>query len=138
MLNIGNRRKINSQPRVNSGGLVIMEVEQEVSNVPADQDNSDTLTPRIQQRKVNSTVAVHSDNTVILGGLIRGEKSVSKDGLPGLVDIPIVGGLLFGSTSDAEVRTELLVLITPRVIKNRHEALSITEEFRRQLHTLKP
>jgi general secretion pathway protein D len=126
------------KPRVNAGGLVIMEVEQEVSNVPNDQDSNDTLTPRIQQRLVNSTVAVHSDDTVILGGLIKGEKTVSKDGVPGLVEIPVVGGLLFGASSNAEVRTELLVLITPRVIKNRNEALAITEEFRRQLHTLKP
>lgn len=129
--------KLSVKPRVNSGGLVIMEVEQEVSNVPADQDGNDSLTPRIQQRKVNSTVAVHSNDTVILGGLIRGEKSFSNDGIPGLVDIPVLGGL-FGTTSDSEVKTELLVLITPRVIKNRHEALGITEEFRRQLHSLKP
>ena len=122
-------------PRVNAGGLVIMDVEQEVSNVaPGD---TTTLTPTIQQRRISSTVAVHSAETVVLGGLIRENKSEIASGIPGLYSLPIVGPL-FGTQTDQANRTELVVLITPRAVQGIHDARDVTEEFRRKMESLQP
>lgn len=122
-------------PRVNSGGLVIMEVEQEVSNVaPGD---ANTLTPTIQQRKIASTVAVQSAETVVLGGLIKENKSEVASGIPGLYQLPVVGKL-FGTETDQASRTELVVLITPRAVRGVEDARDVTDEFRRKMESLKP
>ncbi|HSS63229.1 MAG TPA: type II secretion system secretin GspD [Gammaproteobacteria bacterium] len=121
-------------PRVNAGGLVILELSQEVSNVSS---TSPSLTPTISQRKINSTVAIQSGETVVLGGLIRENDNVSSSGIPGLHNIPIVG-FLFGQDSDNRERTELVVLITPRAVQGAAEAHEITEEFRDKMESLKP
>jgi general secretion pathway protein D len=122
-------------PRVNAGGLVTMEVEQEVSNVAAGTGNS--LTPTIQQRKITSTVAVKSGDTVVLGGLIRENTSLTQSGLPVLHKLPLIGPL-FGATGQEQRRTELVVLITPRAVQDRESAQRITEEFKSKMHSLQP
>jgi general secretion pathway protein D len=122
-------------PRVNAGGLVIMEVEQEVSNVAP--NAATPLTPTIQQRKINSTVAVQSGETVVLGGLIRENDNSSDSGLPGLREIPVLGWF-FGARMDELTRTELVVLITPRAVRGAIEARDVTDEFRRKMESLKP
>jgi general secretion pathway protein D len=122
-------------PRVNAGGLVIMEVEQEVSNVAP--NASTPLTPTIQQRKINSTVAVQSGETVVLGGLIRENDNSSDSGVPVLRDIPMLGWF-FGARTDELTRTELVVLITPRAVRGAAEARGVTDEFRRKMESLKP
>lgn len=123
-------------PRVNAGGLVIMEVEQEVSDVD-DSGTGGTLTPTIQKRTINSTVAVQSGETVVLGGLIRENRSQSGSGIPGLHTLPVVG-LLFGQKRDTARRTELVVLITPRASRGSSDARQITDEFRRKMESLQP
>ena len=122
-------------PRVNAGGLVIMELEQEVSDVAP--GSAGSLTPTIQQRKISSTIAVQSGETVVLGGLIRENKNRSKSGLPGLYQIPILG-VLFGNDTESVRRTELVILLTPRAVQGADAARSITEEFRRKMEGLKP
>ena len=122
-------------PRVNSGGLVTMEIEQEVSNVAASANTS--LTPTIQQRKISSTVAVQSGETVVLGGLIRENDNTSGSGIPGARDLPFLGWF-FGASSDAVSRTELVVLITPRAVRGAVEARDVTDEFREKMDSLKP
>jgi len=122
-------------PRVNAGGLVIMEVEQEVSNVAPTAAN--TLTPTIQQRKINSTVAVQSGETVVLGGLIRENDTASGSGIPGLREVPVLGWF-FGASNDELTRSELVVLITPRAVRGAVQAREVTEEFRRKMDSLKP
>ena len=119
----------------NAGGLVVMEVEQEVSDVAPDSTGS--LTPTIQQRRISSTVAVQSGETVVLGGLIRENKNRTESGVPGLSRIPVLGWL-FGSDVDSARRTELVVLITPRAVRDSGVARRITEEFRRKMKGLKP
>jgi general secretion pathway protein D len=124
------------KPRVNVSGLVTMDVKQEVSRVPLD-NNKNELTPRIQTRKINSTVAVQSGDTIILGGLIRDARDRSESGIPILHKIPIIGAA-FGTKGDSQARTELLVIITPRAIMDRTAALQVTEEFRRKVNSLIP
>lgn len=123
-------------PRVNASGLVQMDISQEVSDVTA--TTSSTLnSPTIQQRKIKSTVAVQSGETIALGGMIKDRKSKSKSGVPLLSDIPILGAL-FSTTTDTDTRTELLVLITPRVVRNQAEARRVTDELRSRLRALGP
>lgn len=125
---------LNVKPRINAGGLVIMEVEQETS---AAKESNVAGSPTIQTRKITSTVAVNSGDTIILGGLIQDNNDSSDSGIPELHTIPVLGNL-FGTTTDNQNRTELLVLITPRAVSNRASAMKVTEEFRRKLHSLVP
>jgi general secretion pathway protein D len=123
-------------PRVNAGGLVTMDIQQEVSDVVAT-TTSGIDSPTIQQRRIESTVAVQSGQTVALGGLIRDSKGVTKSGVPFLQDIPVLGALFRNTTNDTD-RTELLVLITPRVVRNEGEARDVTNELRRRLRAVTP
>ncbi len=126
---------MNVTPRVNTSGTIIMEVEQEVSNVVPNDDTSLDLTPTISQRKFKSSVVVQSGDTVVLGGLIFDFSTKQREGLPLLSKIPVVGAL-FGSTGVDDERTELVMLITPRLVRNRYEAKKVTEEVRRRLRSL--
>ncbi len=123
-------------PRVNSSGSIIMDVEQEVSTVVPSSDTAANLTPTISKREFKSSVVVQSGDTVVLGGLIFDLKTRRRDGLPLLSELPLIGPL-FGSTNDEETRTELVMLITPRLVRNRYEAKQVTEEVRRRLRALK-
>ncbi len=124
-------------PRVNAGGMVVMDVEQEVSQVVSESTDTTTLTPTISKRSITTSVAVQSGQTVVLGGLIREQKVVSRSGIPGLYNLPIIGPL-FGVTIDEQIRTELVVLITPRAVRNPAEAAQVTEEFRNKMESLRP
>jgi general secretion pathway protein D len=123
-------------PRVNEGGLVLMDVSQEVSDVTPT-TSSNLNSPTIQQRKISSTVVVEDGETVALGGLITDNQQKGKDGLPLLQDIPVVGSL-FRNNTEHVARTELLVLITPHVVQGVQRARSITEELRRKMPATRP
>lgn len=121
-------------PRVNASGLVILEIEQEVSEV-TETTTSGIDSPTIQQRKVKSTIAVYNQDTIALGGLIRDRIEKATTGVPVLSDIPLVGNL-FKSIDDSASRTELLVLIKPQVVRNQDDARAVTEELRDKLRGL--
>ncbi|NII56058.1 type II secretion system secretin GspD [Luteibacter sp. SG786] len=122
------------RPRVNPGGLVYLDVAQEVSRpdpAPAGQNRP------IVKRKLTTQVAVQSGQTVLLGGLIRDLRTKEENGVPGLSRIPFLGAL-FRDRSNARVRTELLVLITPRVITNGEDAKRVSDDYRRAFRSLRP
>ncbi|MCZ6770673.1 MAG: type II secretion system secretin GspD [Proteobacteria bacterium] len=123
-------------PRVNANGLVVLDVIQEVSDV-IETTTSEISSPTIQQRRIETTVAVQSGETVALGGLIRDIRSDSISGIPLLSDIPILGNL-FKTNSESTRRTELIILITPRVIHNSEEATEAMEELRGRMKGLQP
>ena len=81
--------------------------------------------------------SVQNGQTVLLGGLIQQDESTTDSGIPGLNRIPYLGRL-FGSTSRSRNRTELIVLITPRVISNSEDAKQITDEYQRKFESLEP
>lgn len=114
-------------PRINPDGQVDLDIRQEVSNVV--EGAPDAINPTISQREVGTSVSVASGQTVILGGLISNRQSVGRSGVPVLRDIPLVGNL-FSGVSDNDQRTELVILITPKVIRNAADAKAIAEEFR--------
>ncbi len=118
-------------PRVNASGLVVLDIIQEVSDA-VQTESSGIDSPTIQQRRVESVVAVQSGETVALGGLIRDRRTDGVTGIPLLSEIPVLGNL-FKTTNEELRRTELLVLITPRVIGNLSEARAVTDELRRRM-----
>lgn len=124
------------QPRVNPGGLVYLNVQQQVSSIVPNSTNSQGNST-IQQRAVGTQIAVQSGQTVLLGGLIQQNESVTDNGIPGLNRIPWVGRL-FGTTDHSRNRTELIVLITPRVITSSEEAKQVTDEYQRKFESLAP
>lgn len=126
---------LNVKPRVTPGGLVQMEVEQEVSTVE-EAVSTDTLdAPTFSNRTITSSVAVRSNQAVVLGGLIQDMRSDTNSGIPGLYSLPIVGPL-FGERSRRSERTELVVVITPRVVASDEDAQAVTRDFRRRLKGL--
>jgi general secretion pathway protein D len=121
-------------PRVNENGLVALDISQEVSAVA--QTTTSTLdSPTIQQRQITSSVSVQDGDTVALGGLITDSRTDIKGGIPILKDIPVLG-VLFGTRNLSTSRTELLVLITPHVVRDRASADAVTDELRRKLPLL--
>jgi general secretion pathway protein D len=115
-------------PSVNAGGLVTMDINQDVTDVgPLD---AATGQRSFLQRAIASRVAVRSGETVVLGGLIRDNTSRGKTGIPWLQDIPVLGGL-FRTTSRTNNRTELVVLITPRALQNDEQLRAVSDEMRR-------
>ena len=119
-------------PRVNTGGLVTLDISQEVSE-PSNTTTSTIGSPTISERKVQSRVVIQDGQTVGLAGLIRDNVSEGNSGIPWVKDIPILGSLL--STQDnTRTRTELLVLITPHVIHDQRDARALTEDLRLNLN----
>ena len=122
------------KPRINPGGLVYIELTQEVSSPGA----ADEFGQRdISKRELTTEVAVQSGQTIIMGGLIKEEESKESFGVPGLHRIPIVGGI-FGRKSNNRTRTETMVLLTPIVIDNPTQAKRLTKDYASQFKGLKP
>jgi general secretion pathway protein D len=121
-------------PHVHANGAIQLEVEQEISNVvnPSQQ----TLTPTISQRRVHSTVAVMSGQTVLLGGLISEQEQKTVTGIPGLRQIKYLGDL-FGARDQSMQRSEIIIFIRPKVIRDSVDARGVAEEFRDRLELMR-
>ncbi len=120
-------------PRVNSGGLVTLDIAQEVSDVaqvPA--TNSVSGSPTFNDQTFRTRVAIQDGQTVGMAGLIRDNSSQGNQGVPFLKDIPLVS-LFFSTQNNSRARTELLVLITPHVVHDQRDARALTEDLRSQL-----
>jgi general secretion pathway protein D len=124
-------------PHVNANGSIQLEIDQEVSNVVNANNNAQpTLTPTISQRRVHSTVAVMSGQTVLLGGLISENTQNTRSGIPVLSDIKVLGAL-FGTTNNTKTRSEIIIFIRPQLIRSSVDARAVTEEFRERLQSMK-
>lgn len=124
-------------PRVNANGMVIMEIKQIVSNVKEVPVNTTTSigvtsTATITKKEIESSVAVQDGETIVLGGLIDDNNNATKSGIPFLYELPWIGSL-FGSTEYKRAKNELVVLITPRVVKSKQDSRLISDEFKRKL-----
>ena len=126
-------------PRVNSNGLVTMEVEQEISAVSSVTSTGadGAPTPTISQRRIASTIAVQNGQMVVLGGLISEQIDHEKKRVPVLRQIPYFGDVV-GSTDGGKARTELVVFLQPRVIREPRDASRIAEEIRARMESLAP
>ncbi|MCU0828296.1 MAG: type II secretion system secretin GspD [Tabrizicola sp.] len=115
-------------PRIGDGGRVLLDISQEVSDVAATR-TSGIDSPTIRQRKVQTSVALGDGQTLALGGLVQENNSISRSEVPGAGKVPVLGNL-FRSKSSRKGRTELLILMRPRVVTNDHEAAEATRYWR--------
>ena len=126
-------------PRVNEGGLVTMDVSQEVSSVGTSSSATaaSAASPTISDRRINTTVAIQDGETVALGGLIQDHVTNEHYGIPYVQNLPVVGNF-FRSTANTGTRTELLVLITPHIIQSVQRMRDVTTDLRREMAATAP
>lgn len=126
-------------PRINANGNVRLDVEQEISNPVSNSSSgsssssTNSLTPTVSTRKVRSSVAVASGQTVLLAGLISDSQTKSRAGIPVLDQIPGLGEAVFGQTDKQVKRTELIIFIRPQIIRDGADAHFVAEELRTKL-----
>jgi general secretion pathway protein D len=118
-------------PRANANGNIVLDIEQEISNVAA--GSAASLTPTISQRRVKSSIAVVSGQTVLLAGLISETQNRMRQGIPLLDSIPGVGDA-FAHQNTQRTRTELILFIRPTVIRDGVDAHVIAEEMRSKMN----
>ena len=118
-------------PRVNANGMVIMDIKQTVSSAVKTETGVNT-SPTIQKKEIESSVAVQDSETIVLGGLIDNNNSNAIGGIPWLNELPWIGPL-FGNTDRENIKNELVILITPRVVKSKQDSRLISDEFKRKL-----
>jgi general secretion pathway protein D len=119
-------------PRVNTGGLVSLDIAQEVSDVAQQATNTVSGSPTFDDQVFRTRVAVQDGQTVGMAGLIRDNVSQGNSGIPFLKDIPIIGTLM-STQANSRMRPELLVMITPHVVRDQRDARALTEDLRSQL-----
>jgi general secretion pathway protein D len=118
-------------PRISSNGNVMLDIEQEISNV-ADNTAAGTLTPTLAQRRVRSSLSVASGQTVLLAGLISETQNRSRSGIPLLDQVPGLGVLASQNKKKIQ-RTELIIFIRPQIIRDSVDASFVAEELRSKL-----
>jgi general secretion pathway protein D len=123
---------LNITPRINDGGRVLLDIEQEVSSA-VQTTSSGIVSPTIQQRRIKTTVSVDDGNCIVLGGLIQDKANNTRDQAPLVGDIPILGNL-FKHKNDNIQRVELLIAITPKIIKDTGQIRAIAAEFRDKIN----
>jgi general secretion pathway protein D len=118
---------LNVTPTVNASDLISMTINQSVTDVGA----IDAATGQLAflQRQVASRVVVKSGDAIVLGGLIRENTTNGSQGLPLLSQIPIIGAL-FGAQTQSGNRTELIFIITPRVVRSSADSRLVGNEMR--------
>ena len=123
-------------PRINESGRVQLEIEQEVSAV-VKTTSSGIDSPTIQQRRVKTTVVVNDGEVLALGGMIQEQANKTSNQVPLLGDIPGLGAAFSNRNNDVQ-KTELIILITPRVVRDGTESRLVTEEYRRKMNVYMP
>ncbi|MGI2113422.1 type II secretion system protein GspD [Shewanella frigidimarina] len=118
-------------PTINAQGVVIMTITQSNSN-QVDGGADVEGNPQIFERSIDTEVVAESGQTVILGGLISENSNDNKSGLPWLSRIPVLGNL-FGTTTESKVKTELVIMVTPKVIQSSDEWDAVKEQFTKGL-----
>ncbi|HKY07407.1 MAG TPA: type II secretion system secretin GspD, partial [Candidatus Binatia bacterium] len=123
-------------PQVNSQGLVNLQILAEVSQRGANVSVGPNDFPSFDVRQAETTAVVQDGETLVIGGIITDSRNRTRSGIPYLMDIPVLGRF-FGRTVDEVDRTELIMLITPHVIRSREESRRVTEDFKKSLSTVR-
>ncbi|MFG6110051.1 type II secretion system secretin GspD [Stenotrophomonas rhizophila] len=129
------------RPRITRDGVVFLDIVQEVSSagaVPAGCDpTKSTCNPPINTRKISTEAAVQSGDTIMLAGLITNSDEDGSNGVPGLSKIPVIGAL-FGKKSQKNERSEVIVLLTPTIVRNAQESRNLTDEYSSRFRAMEP
>lgn len=112
--------KLNVTPTINDDGFVTMRLRPEISTIVGTIDSQGGGIPQVNKTEVETTVLVKNGHTIIMGGLKRDDKVHVKKGYPGLMNMPIVGGL-FGRSNDDFTQTEIAIFITPHIVTGKHD-----------------
>jgi general secretion pathway protein D len=120
-------------PHINAGGLVTLDIQAEVSN-PGSPANPGEAPP-IDTQSIQTLLSVPSGQTMVMGGLIQETKGNGTSGLPLLDRLPILGGL-FGNQTLTNIRSELVLFVTPRVVTDQADAEALIEDLRRKMERL--
>lgn len=116
-------------PTINAEGIVLLQISQEVSqSVPT--EGFEVATPTISSRSINTEIYAGDGKTVILGGLIQDDTSFTDNGVPLLAELPLLGNF-FKTQGDSATRTELIVMITAKIIRNMSDLDEIAEELKK-------
>ncbi len=116
------------KPMINDSGLVNMEISQEISDYSIIKLYSNEDQIMLTKTEATTKLVVKDGQTIVIGGLIQETDKNTKSGLPWLLKIPILG-YLFGNTTTDKDRTELVILLTPHIVKNQVDAASVTDRF---------
>jgi general secretion pathway protein D len=116
-------------PRIGERGTVALDIKQEVNDILS-LSTGNLNSPQFSKREAETAVVLLNNQTLVLGGLIKDQVTINDRGIPLLKSIPVLG-YLFGFKERAVVRTELLLLITPRVVGTPLDAQRITDQLRR-------
>lgn len=116
------------KPQVNDSGLVSLEISQEVSSRGDKVTIAGQEFESINKTEATTNLVAQDGETIVIGGLIREDTTKTRSGIPFLSRIPLLG-YLFGSTIDESTRNELIILLTPHVIKNQKEAGDVTSNY---------
>lgn len=135
------------RPRVTKDGMVFLDLVQEVSTPGARPSactsnatalvNVSACNVDINTRRIKTEAAVQNGDTILLAGLINDSTSQGSSGVPGLSRLPIIGAL-FGSKNQEKTRSEVIVLITPTIVRNVQESRNLTEEYSKRFEAMKP
>jgi general secretion pathway protein D len=126
---------LNVKPQINESGNVTMDIAQEISAAAAN-TTSAIVAPAISKSAVNSTVVIEDGQTIALGGFIRESTDLERNRVPLVGRLPGIG-VLFGTTSNSKSRSELIVLITPHVLRTHQDADAATDELKARLKEIK-
>lgn len=122
-------------PTVNARGIVLMEINLQISNEIENTASGNTGNPSVFERTIKTEVVAESGQTIMLGGLISSTKSDGVTKVPFLGDLPFIGAFFRGATQSDD-KTELVILITPKVVESFDEWQSIKENFSHSLSEL--
>ena len=126
---------LNVRPRVTRDGMVFLDIVQEVSSPEGQPDANGNV--RVNTRRMKTEAAVSAGDTVMLAGLIEDRTTAGSSGVPGLSRLPVIGGL-FGTKSQSSRRSEVIVLLTPTIVRNPEEARRLTDEYGSRFRALEP
>ncbi len=116
-------------PRITSNGYVNMDVTQTANDL---QGYTNFNAPIVNQREANTTVSVKDGETIVLGGMIQNQVTATTNKIPLLGDIPVLGKL-FQSTNNTKTKTELLVFLTPTVVRDVAEAKKMYQKTQKEM-----
>ena len=122
--------KLDVIPTINDDGMVTMRLRPEISSVVALIKSQSGGIPQVNKTEVETSLMVKDGQTIIMAGLRKEDKSHTKKGIPGLMNVPYVGAL-FSNTADTITSTEIVILITPHIVKG-------SDDFKKALGTIKP